>query len=152
MSYRYLDHITWADTAFEARGATLEELFQDAALATLSVMIREPEALSQQETRVFEFSAQAKSPEQAVGELLHEYLQNLLFYKDADQLLLRPVKIEIARPGSENMPWHLKAQWAGEKIDFEKQELLTDVKAVTHHQFEVKNLDSEWVATVVLDV
>jgi SHS2 domain-containing protein len=115
-------------------------------------MIREPEALTQQETRLVELSSQAKKAEQAVAELLHDYLQNLLYYKDADQLLLRPVKLEIERPDSESKPWRLKAQWAGEPIDSEKQELLTDVKAVTHHQFEVKKLDSEWVATIVLDV
>lgn len=162
MSYRYLDHITWADTAFEVRSASLQDLFRDAATATLSVMIREPDALSVQETRLIDLSTKTPQTENAIAELLHEFLEKLLFHKDADQLLLRPHKIEINELEIDSQKlsegpqgqqgWHLRAHLVGEKIDPEKQELLTDVKAVTHHQFEVKKIGSEWVATVVLDV
>ena len=46
MPYRYLEDLTVADVAFEARGATLEQLFTAAWQATLQVMIRNPDALA----------------------------------------------------------------------------------------------------------
>jgi SHS2 domain-containing protein len=154
LSYRYLDHITWADTAFEARSETLEGLFRDAAHATLSVMVREPENLQALETRLIDIRTENSQEEKAVGDLLHEFLEKLIFHKDADQLLLRvdQIRIENKVPSQ----WHLRAHLVGERIHPETQELLTDVKAVTQHQFEVRHLvqssTSEWMATVVLDV
>ncbi|MFL5813191.1 MAG: archease [Bdellovibrionia bacterium] len=154
MGYQYLDHITWADTAFEARNKTLEGLFQDAAQATLSVMLQEPERLQALETRLIDLTQDNSDPDKAIGELLHEFLEKLLFHKDADQLLLRVDKLQVEKKSPSQ--WHLRAHLVGERIDPEKQELLTDVKAVTQHQFEVKQLVtngvSEWMATVVLDV
>jgi SHS2 domain-containing protein len=151
MSYRYLDHITWADTAFEARNKTLEGLFQDAAQATLSVMLQEPEKLQGTETRLVDLTQDNPDPEKAVAALLHEFLEKLLFYKDADQLLLRVNKLSVEN--NSGSQWHLRAHLVGDQINPDQQELLTDVKAVTHHQFEVKKLpNSEWLATVVLDV
>jgi SHS2 domain-containing protein len=153
LSYRYLDHITWADTAFEARSETLEGLFKDSAQATLSVMLQEPERLQAKETRLVDLTQSNPDPEKAVAELLHEFLEKLLFYKDADQLLLRVDHLSVEHSSQ----WHLRAHLVGERIDPDKQELLTDVKAVTHHQFEVRKLpgsasDPQWMATVVLDV
>jgi SHS2 domain-containing protein len=40
----------------------------------------------------------------------------------------------------------------GEPIDLNKHELLVDVKAVTMHLFEVKKLNGEWFARVIVDV
>ncbi len=149
MSYRYLDHITWADTAFEVRSATLDALFREAAHATLAVMVREPEALQPHDTRLIDLTAASHDPNAAIAQLLHEFLEKLLFFKDADRLLLRVDKLELKQSGPQ---WNLRVHLVGELIDHEKQELLTDVKAVTQHQFEVRQVGSEWVATVVLDV
>lgn len=117
-------------------------------------MVREPELLPASETRLIDLSNKSTQAEKAVSDLLHEFLEKLLFYKDADQLLLRVDKLTLEKQPPAQ--WHLRAHLVGEKIDPEKQELLTDVKAVTHHQFEVRHLvtgdTSEWVATVVLDV
>jgi SHS2 domain-containing protein len=156
VSYRFLDHITWADTAFEVRASSLEALFSEAAQATLSVMISDPEALKPIERRQVEISVtQAPEKEEdGVAELLHEFLERLLFFKDADQLLLKVQDLTvIATPASAGATlWRFQARLAGEPIDPERQELLTDVKAVTHHQFEVRREGQDWVATVVLDV
>jgi SHS2 domain-containing protein len=154
VSFRFLDHITWADTAFEVRTSSLEALFSEAALATLSVMITDPEALKPIEHRQVELSVTQPLEKDGVDPLLHEFLERLLFFKDADQLLLRVEELSIiATPASAGATlWRLQARLAGEPIDPEKQELLTDVKAVTHHQFEVRREGKDWVATVVLDV
>jgi SHS2 domain-containing protein len=149
MSYRYLDHITWADTAFEVKSDSLESLFIEAAEATLSVMIRSPDSLEARDTRLVDLSVTEAQTDSAIAQLLHEFLERILFFKDADQLLMRVEQVHVEQSGAQ---WHLRAHFVGERIDLEKQELLTDVKAVTHHQFEVHQEGQTWMATVVLDV
>lgn len=149
MTYRYLDHITWADTAFEARASSLEELFREACDATLGVMIQNFDALQKLERREVHLKTKNSDEADAAAAILHELLERIIFFKDADLLLLRLERVQLSKAAD---GWSLSATLAGEPIDPDTHELLTDVKAVTHHQFEVRRDGSSWVATVVLDV
>jgi len=46
----------------------------------------------------------------------------------------------------------LKGTLLGDKIDYKKQELRVDPKAVTMHKFEVKKGKDGYVARVIIDI
>jgi SHS2 domain-containing protein len=141
--YRYLEEIATADVAFEAWGATKEEAFLAAADATLNTMVEEIGTVAPRERRVFSLDAGS------LDLLLFELLQELVYHKDADRLLLRVRDLRIEETGSR---FRLLADASGETIDPGKHSLLADVKAVTLHRLSVEKTPSGWRAVVVLDV
>jgi SHS2 domain-containing protein len=142
--YRWLEEIAIADAAFEAWADTPEELFADACDATLAVMVADPERLEPKTGR------DVRLEEEAPDLLLFGLLQELLFYKDAERLLLRPAGLRIER-GADR--WALTGRLQGEELDPGRHELRVDVKAVTLHRLAVEPVPSGgWRATVVLDV
>jgi SHS2 domain-containing protein len=141
--YRYLEEIATADVAFEARGVTLEETFLAAADATLNVMVEEIGTIAPRERR--EISVAADS----LDLLLFELLQELVYHKDAERLLLRVRDLRIEETGS---GYRLHAEAIGETIDSGRHPLLADVKAVTLHRLSVEKTTDGWRAVVVLDV
>lgn len=143
MSYRYLEDSATADIAFEAKGKHLEELFRAAAEATLNVMIDNPEAIEDRIRRELEVE------HEALDMLLFNFLQEIIFYKDAEQLLLRVETISIERTDG---AYRLKARARGEKLDPQRHAQRVDVKAVTLHRFKVEEGPSGWEAFVILDI
>src|SRR6476646_1013552 len=89
MPYHYLEDFGTADIAFEANERDLAELFSDAADATTNVMIDNIEAIQPRETRQIELS------NDELDMLLFDLLQELIFLKDAERLLLRMRQLEI---------------------------------------------------------
>jgi SHS2 domain-containing protein len=140
--YRYLGDVATSDAAFEAWGTTPEELFRAAADATMNVMVGDLATLARAERR----ELRARAPE--LDLLLFELLQDLVYYKDAEVLLLKVEEVRIAEAGGE---LSLEATAWGDPIDPERHELLVDVKAVTLYRFAVRQTDRGWEATVVLD-
>jgi len=143
MPYRYLEEIGTADIAFEATGRDLSELFRDAADATMNVMIDNIDAIQPVETRQIELS------NDKLDMLLFDFLQELIFLKDAERLLLRIREVQITER-DEN--YFVKATAEGEVLDAERHHQRADVKAVTLHDFSVEQIDGEWKARVLLDI
>ncbi len=142
MPYRYLENVTTADVAFEAWGKDPEELFISAAEAVVNVMISD---LSQIEPkRKIEISL--RNPQLDI--LLINWIQEIIYYKDAQDLLLRPNRLTIQRNGE----YTLTAELQGEEIDPQKHDLLTDVKSATFHKFKLELEGETWWARVILDV
>src|SRR5256886_1710065 len=83
MPYKFLEEIATADIAFEATGRDLAELFTDAADATMNVMIDNLDAIEPREIRHIELS------NDKIDMLLFDFLQELIYFKDAARLLLR---------------------------------------------------------------
>ena len=108
MPFEFLDEIATADVAFEAWGETIEEMFISAAEATMNVMVADLEKIERRERREIEISSDA------IDMLLFNLLQEIIFFKDAEQLLLR---IENAEIGYENGLYFVKATGWGEQID-----------------------------------
>ena len=143
MPYRFLEGITVADVAFEARGKTLEEMFASAGLAVTNTMVKDLKSVSQTDVR--EISLESDD----VEKLLFDFLQEIIFFKDVDLLLFTGYDLKITEKGKN---FSLECSAKGEKLDMEKHELLVDVKAVTMHRFEVVKEKSGWKATVILDI
>jgi SHS2 domain-containing protein len=143
MPYHYLEELGTADIAFEATGRDLPELFSDAVDATTNVMIDNIEAIQPRQTRQIELS------NDKLDMLLFDLLQELIFLKDAERLLLRPREMQIAK---RDEIYFVKATAEGEPLDTERHHQRADVKAVTLHDFSVERTDSGWKARVLLDI
>ena len=144
MPYEYLDDIATADVAFRATGHNLEEMFRAAGDAVLNVMLEDLGDLTFKQTLLITLDAGS------VDMLLFEFLQELVYLKDAQQLLLRAGEVNIREKDNRAA---LTAQVRGEKIAPRRHHLSVDVKAVTMHQFRVREVRAgEWEAVVVLDI
>lgn len=143
MPYHYLDTLATADVAFEAWGRTLEEMFTAAADATMNVMVASLETITDCARRPITLQ------NEDIELLLFQFLQEFLYYKDAEPLLLRTQRIEITTVKD---IFHLHATVAGEPPVPDKHDLVVDVKAVTMHQFSVTKTNDRWLARVILDI
>ena len=143
MPYKYLEEIGTADIAFEATARDLSELFTDAADAMTNVMIDNIEAIQPRDTREIKLS------NDKLDMLLFDFLQELIFLKDAERLLLRIRDVQI---DEKNDIYFAKATAEGEPLDAERHQQRADVKAVTLHDFCVEQADSGWKARVLLDI
>ena len=146
MPYHYLEEIGTADIAFEATGRDLPELFVAAGDATMNVMIDNLDAIEPRETQ------QIKLSNDSIEMLLFDFLQELIYFKDAKRLLLRAREMRIDH---KDEAYVLKAIVTGEQIDATRHQQRADVKAVTLHGFSVKKHDlpeAGWKAKVLLDI
>jgi SHS2 domain-containing protein len=143
MPYHYLEEIGTADIAFEATGRDLPELFIAAADATMNVMIDNLDAIEPRETQ------QIKLSNDNIEMLLFDFLQELIYFKDAKRLLLRAREMRIDH---KDEVYVLKATVAGERLDDTRHRQRADVKAVTLHGFSVREEDGGWKAKVLLDI
>jgi SHS2 domain-containing protein len=144
MTYRYLEDFATADIAFEATGRDLNELFIAASDATVNVMIEDLKSIKPREEKILHL--QNKEADM----LLLDLLQELIYYKDAGQLLLLVQKMEVTEIGD---VFVLHGTAAGEKLDPKRHAQRIDVKAVTLHHFMLQRTeDGGWRALVILDV
>lgn len=143
MPYRFLEEIGTADIAFEATGRDLPELFKDSADATMNVMIDNLGAIEPRETRQIELS------NDQADMLLFDFLQELIFFKDAERLLLRVGNVRIEQSEKK---YCLEAKATGEPLDPTRHRQRADVKAVTLHNFSVEKKEGGWKARVLLDI
>ncbi len=143
MPYRFLEDIATADVAFEARGKDTAELFLAAADALMNVMVSDLATIGKSVELEF------RVDHAELDLLLFNFLQELVFFKDARRLLLRVASVEIDSGAG---GFSLVARAAGEELDPEKHDLIVDVKAVTLYRFAVRQTADGWLATVVLDI
>lgn len=143
MAHTFLEDEFTADIGFTATGRTPEEMMVAAADATMNVMVEDLSEIAGREKK--EIRVVAATLDMALFDLLQE----LVFYKDAEELLLRLTKVVIATADDRIV---VTAEAWGEQIDQERHQLLVDVKAVTLHRFKVEETPEGWSATVVLDI
>ena len=143
MPYRLLDDAPTADVGFVASGDTLDACFQAAADATLDVMLGNRDALQPRERRTITVASES------VDLALLKFLEELIFFKDAEHLFLHVTHVRVDHRGER---WRVDAVAEGETIDPARHLLAGDVKAVTLHRLDVRRTDAGWEATVVLDI
>jgi len=128
-----------ADVGFRAHGATLEELFVSAALALISIA-GDIEAVEERER--CEIVATGEDTES----LLYAWLAEIVAIADADRLVLR--RVEVTSFGADRVT----GVAYGERYDHDRHHSGTAIKAVTYHEFLVKQSDGGWIAEVFLDL
>jgi SHS2 domain-containing protein len=140
-NYRFLEGISTADLAFEATGKELNDLFVNAALAMFESQVQ----LNTVEEKI---TKKIELERNDVGQLLFDFLNEIIFFKDAEQLIFKTVKVAI----SKNAKYKLVAELKGEKIDPKKHKLGNDLKAVTMHKFSIGQTPKGWKCQVVVDI
>jgi SHS2 domain-containing protein len=143
MPYEFLEDMATADIAFRAWGADLAETFVAAADAVMNVMVEDLDAIQGREER------QLTAENEALDLLLFDFLQELVYYKDAEQLMLRVGQVRIAERHGH---YGLTAVARGERLDANRHRPRVDVKAVTLHRFSLQQRAGGWDATVILDI
>ena len=125
--YEFLYHI--ADAKFRAFGLTIEEAFENAALALFNVMIDTSNLKASEERRV-----ELTSPD--IKMLLVDWLSELLYLFEVDEIIFSEFRIEKIEKVEEG--FSLKGIASGVPIDLSNHKFDTQVKAVTLHELEVE--------------
>ncbi len=139
-SYTLLDHT--ADIMFKAEAATIEGLFNQAGLAIGEITTN----LKTIEEKV-EKEITAKNAK--LDMLLFDFLDDLLFYKDSELTIFSRFDIKIEKKGDDYI---LNCKAFGEPLDANRHDRKIDIKAITMHLFEVKQIGDRWEATVLIDI
>lgn len=131
------------DALIEAYGSSLEEAFENAAIAMFEVMTDtskvEPSIEEVVEVEGFDLES-----------LLYNWLESLLIKFDVDNRLFSKFKIENIEQTVEG--YRLKARIYGEDYDSTKHEQKVGVKAVTYHMMNIERKNGIWVLRFLLDL
>jgi SHS2 domain-containing protein len=118
-------------------------MFESAGVAVLGTMVRDPKNIKPKIKK----DIVKKAP--TIEKLLFDFLDELIFLKDAEQMFFSEFKARIS--GKEGA-YSLTVEARGEKINPNKHDIVIDAKAVTMHKFEVKQTEKGWRAQVIIDV
>ncbi len=136
MKYKFVEDLT-SDVMFEAYGKDLKELFENAALALLSVICK-----------IDKVKPKEKEESQIKGnnaeELMINWLQGIIAIVDTEQKFFSKVEIEKIDESC------VRAKLSGEPIKPELGE--TVVKAVTYYKYKLEKTGKGYKVTVCLDI
>ena len=136
-AYEIIDHT--ADIGVVVRGASLEELFANAAYAFFDLQVG-LERVGTAESR--EVVVEGDDLEQ----LMVRWLQQLLVLLEVEELVVSEFNIEQADESG------VRACVRGETLDPRRHELKGEIKAVTYHELEVEETTQGWQAQIIFDV
>jgi len=139
--FEFLEHV--ADAYVAARGQSLEEAFENAALAMFDVMTdtQKVESTVKDEVIIEEYDQKA---------LLYSWLEQLLLKFEIEGKLYS--KFEVSELLQTNKGWRLHATIFGERFDLAKHVSKAEVKAVTYHQMEINREDDGYLLRFILDL
>lgn len=137
----FLEHR--ADAYIAAQGKTLEEAFENAALATFEVMTETGKVKPENEESVEVEGFDEKA-------LLYNWLEALLIKFELTQNLYREFKIQDIEKIPSGL--RLKATIYGERFDPKKHPQKVGVKAITYHQMEIVQKPDEVTVKFILDI
>jgi SHS2 domain-containing protein len=135
--FRFLDHT--GDLGIEIYGGTLAELFENAGEALFEV-ITDPAKVEEKLERRFTLRYDERET------LLVDWLGELLYLHDTENLLCKRFEVEDMAGGN------FRAKAWGESFHDGRHVIRTEVKAVTFHQLEVREVGGKWKARVILDL
>ena len=141
MAVEFFDHT--ADIGARVVARSVDALFADAALALTTTLI-DPSSVEPTLSR----DVVLRAPD--LGQLLVDWLSELVGWFDIDQFLARSARLTVRERGTE---WSLEATVNGETLDASRHQIKVLVKGVTYHGLHVEQTaDDEWQATVVFDI
>jgi SHS2 domain-containing protein len=139
-TWEVLDAIAVADCALDLAGRDLDDLFATAARALAEIMV-DPRTLAGHAERTIRLEATA------LDLLLHDWLSELIFLKDSEQLVFPDAAVRVSAT-----PAVLEGRISGGRIDRPRTVLRADPKAVTFHQFTLEPRAAGWHARLVIDI
>ena len=128
-----------ADIGVRGFGATMEEAFEQAAVA-MTAVITKPERVEANER--IEVRCEAADDEL----LLADWLNRLVYEMATRRMLFGKFKVRVSGGKLEGQAW-------GEKTDVPRHEPTVEVKAASYTALSVRQTESgQWVAQCVVDV
>jgi SHS2 domain-containing protein len=135
--YEFIEHT--ADLGLKAYGASIEELFVNAAEGFFDVIVS-PKSVEEREERVIEVEAEA------LDELMVSWLSELLYIHDTEKLVFKCFEVKRLKGNQ------VEAIARGELLDPARHEIKTGIKAVTYHQLYVEESEGGWETQVIFDI
>ncbi|MFP3985579.1 MAG: archease [Candidatus Bathyarchaeia archaeon] len=139
--FEFLEHT--ADVYISAHGKTMEEAFENAALATFEAMTDIDKVASKTEETVEVEGFDEKA-------LLYNWLEALLVKFETSGTFYSNFKITNLQQTDEG--YELKAKIQGEKLDPERHPSKVGVKAITYHRMEIEKKPDQVTVKFILDV
>jgi len=136
MKFKFLEHT--ADIKFRAFGKTLEEVFENSALAISNIMYKG----KVKEEKKLKIKVKGKDLEN----LLYNFLEEFLFLFDSEIFLFSGV--ESIKIDEKNFT--AEAEVSGD--DAKNYKINIGIKAITYNEMFVKKAKDGWEAQVVVDV
>jgi SHS2 domain-containing protein len=139
--FEFLEHT--ADVYIAAHGNTLEEAFENAALAMFEVMTDTEKITATEEDSV-------EVEEEDEYALLYSWLEALLVKFEVNNMVFSKFKVSTIEETQEG--FKLKALIWGEKFNAGKHPQKVGVKAVTYHQMEIIKEVAKVTLMFILDI
>jgi len=137
ISYKFFDHTS--DLGLQVFGADPIELFRNSGLALMDVMA--------DISRIEPITTVSIGVEQdGYDLLLKEWLSELLFTATVEMFFYGAIEIHSVDE------FHIHATISGEKFNPQKHTILRELKSVTYHKLEVRQVKHNWQATFVIDI
>ncbi len=139
-----------ADELVIARGRSLGEAFEQAAVGVYEVMTDTSRVEPREEVRV---SVEGFDLEN----LLYRWIEELLIVTDARGLVFSRFRVErieerLVDPETRERSYFLEGVAMGEPFDMERHEHRTIVKAMTYAQMEIRKEEGCWRLQFVVDI
>ena len=130
-----------ADVGYKAYGDTLENAFENAALAMFEV-ITDTSKIKQNTKKEVQIASEDEYA------LLFDWLSELLFLLDSEFLIFSKFKVKIEKDMGNYI---LFGTACGEEFDPKRHESRDEVKAVTYHLMNIKK-NKKYMVQVILDI
>lgn len=139
--FEFLEHT--ADVYIRAYGKTMEEAYENAALAMFEV-VTDTEKVDQVRAETVEVEAEDQYA------LLYDWLEALLVKSETENMLYSKFQITNWKETDEN--FKIKAKISGEKFDVQKHAQKVAVKAVTYHRMVIIKEKDHVLLEFILDI
>jgi SHS2 domain-containing protein len=142
--FETFDHT--ADVGLIARGATLPELFQNAALGLSSLLV---DPVSAHPCGIRD---RVRAEASDLESLLVNWLNEILFLFTVQQMIFVRFDLKSLIEPSSDRKGSVEAEGEGELFDPGRHAVLREIKAATFHGLKIARTPAGWEARVVLDV
>ncbi len=142
LKFRFLEHM--ADVYIAAYGRSLNEAFENAALAMFETMTNTVDVKCKFEEEIEVWGEDEES-------LLYNWLEELLVRFELKNMLYSKFKV-LSIEKKEDGQLKLKAKICGEQFDPEKHKQKVGIKAVTYHRMEIVKKPERTTVKFILDI
>jgi len=136
-----------ADVGIDVAADSIEALFIDAAKGWKYCVIEDSltEARSEKE---LQFSAASRE------DLMVQWLNELNFYLTVKEWILHKVVECRIKPvdSGKREEWTGNLLINGEPLNYEKHEICIEIKSVTYHQLEIREINSQYKTRIIFDI
>lgn len=142
LKFEFIEHT--ADMQFVAYGKTIDECFENAALALFTGILGEQEIKEN-------FKKEGKIEGENLENLLHDFLSELIFIFETENLVFKKFKVKVEKlKNKEENKFCLNFSAYGDRS--ENYEIYASVKGVTYHNLNIEYKNKIYCCNVLCDV